>query len=93
MTLSTLALAKARDAAAAILDELGLDAYLFEVEPRDGDWELRVECAVNEGWENVVLRVPAAELQAAVDDEDVRARLRRRWGEALAACRRAGEHP
>jgi len=38
-TLSTLELARARVNASAILEELQLDAYIYEVEPHEGDWE------------------------------------------------------
>ncbi len=55
-------LALAREAVAAVLDRLGLAAYLFEVEPLAGDgWRLRLECAVGEpreGWERVELSLP-----------------------------------
>ena len=38
-------LALAREAVSKVLEELQLDAYIFEVEPREGQWEIRVECA------------------------------------------------
>lgn len=58
MTLSIAELARAREATTELLDELGLDAYLFEVEPRDGQWQLKVDCAIAaEGaWESLLRR-------------------------------------
>ena len=35
MSISTLELAEARESAKSILEELQLDAYIYEVEPRD----------------------------------------------------------
>lgn len=87
MPLSSADLIQAREAAAELLEELGLDAYLFEIEPRDGQWELRVECAIEEGWENVVLPVPKALLLAGRDDVDARQQLLTDWRERLAACK------
>ena len=87
MTLGLTELARAREAVAAALEALGLEAFLFEVEPREGDtWVLRVECAVAEGWERVEVPVPRAALLEAAQgmDADLKARL----GPALAACRR-----
>ena len=43
MSESIVELAQIRELVTKILDELQLDAYLFEVEPREGQWELRVK--------------------------------------------------
>lgn len=40
-------LTQARETVASLLETLGLAAYLFEIEPREGRWEVRVECALN----------------------------------------------
>ena len=45
MEFTTVELAMARDVSKAMLEGLGLDAYLFEVEPKENYWELKVECA------------------------------------------------
>lgn len=87
MPLSSAELIQAREAAAELLEELGLDAYLFEIEPRDGQWELRVECAIEEGWETVVLPVPKALLLTGRDDAAARQQLLTDWRERLAACK------
>ena len=59
MTLSTVDLVKARETASAILEELQLDAYLFEIEPKDDTWELIVECAseIDGGWATIKLQM------------------------------------
>ncbi len=70
-----------------ILEELGLDAYLFEIEPRDGHWELRVECAVEEGWGNYSVALEEATLHAGFDGEEARNELKQQCRQSLSACR------
>lgn len=89
MSLSTAELAQARRAAAALLEELALDAYLFEVEPQDGEWEVVLECALEEGWETVTLRVAKERLLSCGQDAAVRRQMLEEWGARLAACKRA----
>lgn len=84
---STLELAEAREATRALLDTLGLASYLFEVEPRtDGRWEVRIDCAVADGWQSVVLPVSRERLLASRSDQQARAELLHDWGARLAAC-------
>lgn len=89
MSLSILELATARESASRILAELQLDAYLFEVEPRDDTWELRIECAcdVDGGWEMITLQVPKRMLLDGFDDENARQDLFAYWKRKLAACK------
>lgn len=90
MAISTDELLSAKDAAQALLDRLSLSAYVFEVEPREGDWEVRVECALqDDGWQRCTLAVDKALLVASARDAGARQRLLADWGERLAACRRA----
>lgn len=49
MRLSEKELNEARDTVQTLLEQLGLAAYLFEVEPRTDHWEVRVECAPDSG--------------------------------------------
>jgi hypothetical protein len=86
MSFSTVDLAKARDTIAELLDELALEAYLFEVEPRDSQWEVKVECAIKEGWEIVLLPIARERLLAASEDVTVRKQVLREWRGRLAAC-------
>ncbi len=89
MTLSTVELAKARDTAMKILEELQLDAFLYEVEPRDDVWELTVECAceIDGGWERIVLQVPRTMLLDSFDNDVARQRLIEYWRNKLADCK------
>lgn len=89
MSLSTVDLAKARDSAKAILDELQLDAYLFEVEPLNEHWELKVECAcdVDGGWETVTLQVPKQMLLDSYEDHAAKQSLFEYWKKKLGSCK------
>ena len=91
MPTSTDELLKATEAARALLDQLRLAAYTFEVEPREGEWEVRVECAVAEGWQRSVLAADKALLLASAQDTGARDRVLADWGKHLAACRRGKE--
>lgn len=87
MTLGTIELARAREAAQAVLDTLGLEAYLFEVEPDEAGWRVRVECAIQQGWETVEIEVDAERLVASRNDEAQRRALVEAWRPRLAACK------
>jgi hypothetical protein len=86
MTLSTIEFAKARDVIKLLLDELKLDAYLFEVEPDETTLEIKVECAVKGGWETVKIPAEKALLLRAIDDADTYQSLLEQWRGTLAAC-------
>jgi hypothetical protein len=91
MPLSILELSRARETVARILEEMGLEAFLFEIEPRSGAWELKVECAIDSegGWETLTLVVPAELLGAAASGEpQAYGQLLSQWKGQLAACRR-----
>jgi hypothetical protein len=84
MPLSTMELAEARQAVAELLEQAGLDAFLFEVEPREDHWELRLECAVPDGWQSLVLSVDRDSLLASRNDDEARRRLIESWQEQWA---------
>lgn len=88
MSLSMNELARAREVVGGVLEELCLDAYIFEVEARDGQWEIRVECAVADGWETCLLKADKEYLLRGSDDAVVHALLLDNWGEALSECLR-----
>ena len=88
MTTSTAQLAMIREYVSGLLDELGLDAYLFEIEPRDGVWELKVECAIAQGWYNVTIMLEAHELQASGDNEQIKQSLLNELNKKLRDCKR-----
>jgi hypothetical protein len=84
MPLSTMELAEARQAVAELLEQAGLDAFLFEVEPREGHWELRLECAASDGWQSLILPVDKDALLASRRDDKARRRLIESWQEQWA---------
>ena len=80
-------LAEIREAVAKLLDELQLEAYLFEIEPQEGQWQLTVECAINEGWETVKLKANKDYLHHSADNSVFHQLLIDEWREALSACK------
>jgi hypothetical protein len=86
MSISISELSQIREITKNLLEELQLDAYLFEIEPHEAQWELKVECAIEEGWETVTLTVVKEQLLRAADDPKIRRSLLREWHEALSAC-------
>lgn len=80
-------LAEIREVVAKLLDELQLEAYLFEVEPKEDLWELNVECAIHEGWETVKLKANKDYFQHGADDAVFHQLLLDEWREALSACK------
>jgi hypothetical protein len=75
MQCSEKTLIEARETVQALLDQLGLAAYLFEVEPRTDHWEIRIECAPNSGWQSTVLNVDEQTLLACRIDAAARDRM------------------
>jgi hypothetical protein len=89
MPLSTVELAEARQAASDLLEQAGLEAYLFEIEPRQGHWELRVECAIPQGWQTLALPVDKDLLLASRKDAAVRHQLLEDWRRHFGTCKKA----
>ncbi|MGD8525348.1 MAG: hypothetical protein PVJ63_03805 [Thioalkalispiraceae bacterium] len=87
MKQSVTELAGIRDVIAKLLDELQLEAYLFEVEPQEGQWLLTVECAIENGWETVHLKANKDYLQHGTDDAVFHQLLIDEWRPALSACK------
>ncbi|HKJ88530.1 MAG TPA: hypothetical protein VKA48_08480 [Gammaproteobacteria bacterium] len=81
-------LERARVITEDLLEELGLEAYLYEVEPREDAWEIRVECALNEGWQRALLSVERERLLSVPHRSQVRRGLLEEWDGELSACRR-----
>ncbi len=80
-------LVRARAAVDMLLDDLGLAAHIFAVEPRAGRWSVIVECATESGWQRTELwagpELPAM-LRGAAES---RAALLAEWQTHLAACK------
>jgi hypothetical protein len=90
MSLSIEELVTIREAVNNILEELELDAYLFEVEPENAHYEVQLECAsaINGGWMSVSLMLPKEKLLAGFKDEEIRNQLFEYWDKKLSACKR-----
>lgn len=94
MPYSTQELIDAREAAQSLLDRLGLEAYLFEVEPRDDAFGLHVECAAEgDTWERVQFPVEVDRLRATRYDDIAAAQLLADWQQALASCKSSETRP
>lgn len=92
MEVSTEELRRAKEAAEDLLEEMGLAAYLYEVEPTSGPWLVRVECAVSDGaWQTAELPVEKDQLLLAAGDSRIRAALLEDWGGELEDCQRQPE--
>jgi hypothetical protein len=87
MNLSITELAKIREAISKLLDELQLEAYVFDVEPKEEQWQLTVECAIDEGWQTVTLKANKDYFQYGADDAVIHQLLIDEWREALSACK------
>ena len=85
MQLSEKQLTEARDTVQSLLDQLGLTAYLFEVEPRSDHWEVRIECAPDSVWQSSILNVDESWLTACRTDAGVRHKLLDEWRKHLRA--------
>ncbi len=88
MPTSTNELLQAREMARTLLEGLGLEAYLFEIEPREGQWELRVECAVDDGWQSTTFAIDKQSLLRSQEDIGTHERLLSEWREHLVACKK-----
>ncbi len=78
----------ARDAVGLLLEQLGLDAYLFGVEPVGDRWEIRLEYATDAGWSSKVLEVDSPTLVESFSDPKARSRLLHTWNRALDRAKR-----
>jgi hypothetical protein len=86
-------IAESRAVVERLLEALGLAAFLFTLEPKEGGWHLTVECATDGGWQTVALPVDADELRASAHEPAARERLRAAWSERLSGCKRGGAAP
>lgn len=83
-------LGRATEATRQLLDELLLDAYLFEVEPQEGGWNVKIEFATNEGaWQALTITAPSDLLLASLQHADAHRELLRQWSERLCSGKHA----
>jgi hypothetical protein len=90
MTLSLQELTNARETVRDLLDLLQLKAYLFEVEPKDSHWEIRVDCRINDQWQSVVFEADYERLIASKEAGQPCEELLSAWQKHLGACTRNG---
>ncbi len=89
MTLSISELAQAREITDELLTELGVNAYLFEIEPGENEWRLVVECACSETgtpWSRLSWSVSKKLLRASRDNETAHQQLLAQWRQHLSMC-------
>lgn len=84
--ITTRELARAKEAVALLLEQLGLPNYLFDVEPRTGPWEVHIDCAADGGWQSLTLTIDMEELLQVAENQTVRLKVLARWRDALDAC-------
>lgn len=83
----TAELIQAREAAAEVLREMGMAAFLFEVEPDGEEWSLNMECATDGGWATVRIPVTRDDLIMARVDPQRRRIMAAAWRQRLKGCR------
>jgi SHS2 domain-containing protein len=81
-------IADIREGIQRVLEDIGLRAFAFTAEHKEGGWSVHVECDTGAGWQVVTLPVEAAEVRASLRDAAVRDRLRAQWDARLRACAR-----
>lgn len=87
MSDSTTELAGARAAAEQFLESLGLEAYLYEVEPGDNvRWTIFLENATDDVWQRLTWAVNKRDLLGSIDNGTVRERLAAELSQRVRAC-------
>jgi hypothetical protein len=77
---------EARTATERVLDALGIGNYLFDVEPRDDGWEVKVECQGREGWKVTRVPVDREALERSLHDGAAREHLLATFRERIGEC-------
>ena len=91
LAFSTVELLKAKEIVNGLLERLGLAEYLFEIVPRDNHFELRLDCALTQGWQSTRLSIDRKVLFDAPTDGGSREALLREWHEHFRDCKRGIE--
>ena len=81
-------LAMQREYIRGLLDGLGLEAYLFELETSSAGWEMKLECVIEGGWKNISMMLDAELLDAGNVDEKGKQRLIDALDKRLDCCTR-----
>jgi hypothetical protein len=77
---------EARTATERVLEQLGLGSYLFDVEPRDDGWEVKIECQGREGWKVTRVAVDRDALERSLHDGAARERLLATFRDRIGDC-------
>jgi hypothetical protein len=88
MLLAPFDLAGARLAVESLLERLDLDAFIFAVDHTTRGWELRVECAIEGGWQAETIVLGNELPGPGPEDAPLRDRLVNQLRDKLAACKR-----
>lgn len=88
MPLSPLNLAGATEAINQLLTQLNLEAFLFAVEHTERGWELRVECAAEDGWQTQIILLGNEIPTTHEADARTRVQLMALLEEKLVGCKR-----
>ena len=86
-SLAPMDLTRCTEAARRLLEELGLAAYRFAIEPGETSWELRLECSAPEGWSSLVVPFDHEALAATLVDPVAHERMLDSWRDELRGCR------
>lgn len=81
-------LQQARDTLAALLEEIGLADYVFDVEPREGQWGVNIECSAKDSWDTFQLTASAEYIVRGKDDAVLHQFLLDEWGDILKSCKK-----
>ena len=87
MSFSSAEMDAAYEAASRILNDIGLGASQFSIEPQAGMWALHLERIVASGKATASVPFDHHQLKESLDDHEARARLRHDWTTKLASWR------
>lgn len=76
-------LARAREAAGRLLEQLGLANYLYQVGPKDGGWRLQIDFEFEGCWKSVTVMMDAERLLASSTDPQITRQLLAELSQAL----------
>ena len=77
---------EAREATERLLTDLGLENYLFDVEPSGDGWDIHLECEARQGWKVMRLKLAEQQLENALHDEARRSQLIATLRERFSDC-------
>lgn len=88
MQITSNQLIQARETVTTLLDEIGLENYMFEIKPQQGRWDINLECNTDQGWECIQLSANEEYIVRGKDDAVLHQFLIDEWSEQLKHARR-----